>query len=147
MATSPSTSRTGASRPLSLCGRPGPPLGLVFGGIGVLASAAIGLLHLDRLPVTFCALKALTGLPCPTCGSTRALGRLFSLDLAGAFSMNPLTTVVALGVVAWAAADLALVRSRRAVGLEVSPRLARWLRLALPLLVLLNWVYLVLAGR
>ena len=67
-----------------------PPLGAIFGGIGLLAAAAVGLLRLDRIPLTLCVFKGLTGLPCPTCGSTRALGRLFALDFAGALAMNPL---------------------------------------------------------
>jgi hypothetical protein len=124
-----------------------PPLGLVFGGIGVLAAAAVWILHLDRIPLTFCVFKGLTGLPCPTCGSTRTLGRLFALDFAGALAMNPFTTLVAVVVGAWALADLALLLRKRALGLEISPRLGFALRVFALALVLANWVYLMVAGR
>ena len=125
----------------------GPPLGVVFGGIGLAAAAAIGLLRLDRFPLTLCVFKGLTGLPCPTCGSTRALGRLFTLDFAGALAQNPFTTLVAVLVAAWAAADLALLPRRQAVGIEVSARLGFALRVAALVLFLANWVYLVAVGR
>jgi hypothetical protein len=124
-----------------------PPLGLVFGGIGVLAAAAVWLLHLDRIPLTFCVFKGLTGLPCPTCGSTRTLGRLFALDFAGALAMNPFTTLVSVVVGAWALADLALLPRKKALGLEMPPRLAFALRVLALTLFLANWVYLLLAGR
>ena len=124
-----------------------PPLGAIFGGIGVLAAAAVWRLRLDRIPLTFCLFKGLTGLPCPTCGSTRALGRLFVLDFAGALSMNPFTTVAAVVVAGWAAADLALLPRRQALGLEVSPRLAFALRVGALFFFVANWVYLVAAGR
>jgi len=124
-----------------------PPLGAIFGGIGLLAAAAVWLLHLDRLPLTLCLFKGFTGLPCPTCGSTRALGRLFGLDLAGALRMNPFTTLVALVVAGWAAADLALLPRRQALAVEVSPRLAFALRVTALALFLANWLYLVAAGR
>jgi hypothetical protein len=124
-----------------------PPLGAVFGGIGLMAAAAVWLLRLDRIPLTFCLFKAFTGLPCPTCGSTRALGRLFALDVAGALSMNPFTTVVAVVIAGWAVADLVLLPRRRALGLEVSPRLGFALRVGALLLFVANWVYLVVAGR
>ena len=124
-----------------------PPLGAVFGGIGLMAAAAVWLLRLDRIPLTFCLFKAFTGLPCPTCGSTRALGRLFALDVAGALSMNPFTTVVAVVIAGWAVADLVLLPRRRALGLEVSPRLGFALRVGALLLFVANWVYLVAAGR
>jgi len=137
-----------ASPPLRLVARPAaPPLGAIFGGIGFLAAAAVWLLRLDRVPLTLCVFKGLTGLPCPTCGSTRALGRLFVLDFRGALAMNPFTTVVAAVLAAWALADLALLRSRRALGLEVSPPLARALRVLALVLFLANWLYLVAAGR
>jgi hypothetical protein len=135
-------------RPVRLEARTGaPPLGAIFGGIGLVAAAAVWLLRLDRIPLSFCLFKAFTGLPCPTCGSTRALGRLFALDFAGALRMNPFTTVVAVVVAGWAVADLVLLPRHRALGLEVSPRLGFALRVGALLLFVANWVYLVAAGR
>lgn len=132
---------------LRLLARRGPPLGLVFGATGVLATLAVGLLHLDRLPVALCYLKVFSGLPCPTCGSTRALGRLFALDLGGAVAMNPLAALGALLIAFWAAADLALLPQGRALALEVSPRAGRALRAVAIAAALLNWIYLLAAGR
>ena len=135
-------------RVVRLAARAGaPPLGAIFGGIGLVAAAAVWLLHLDRLPLTFCLFKGFTGLPCPTCGSTRALGHLFALDFAGALRMNPFTTLVAVVVAGWAAADLALLPRRQALDVEVSPRVAFGLRVGALALFLANWVYLVAAGR
>ncbi len=37
-----------------------------------------------------CAWRAWTGLPCPGCGTTRAIVRLLHADLAGALALNPL---------------------------------------------------------
>ena len=124
-----------------------PPLGAIFGGIGLLAAAAVWLLRLDRIPLTLCVFKGLTGLPCPTCGSTRALGRLFALDFAGALAMNPFTTLVAVLVAGWAVADLALLPRRRALDLDVPKRLGFALRVGALVLFLANWVYLIAAGR
>jgi len=132
---------------LRLLARPGPPLGLIFTGIGLLATLAIGLLHLDHLGVSLCYVKTLTGLPCPTCGSTRVLGRLFAGDLAGALAMNPLAALAALAVAGWGAADAALLPSRRALSVAVEPPLGNALRLAVVVAILANWAYLVLAGR
>lgn len=124
-----------------------PPLGAIFGGIGLLAAAAVWLLRLDRIPLTLCVFKGLTGLPCPTCGSTRVLGRLFALDFAGAFAMNPFTTLVTVLVAAWAVADLALLPRRRALDLDVPKRFGFALRVGALVLFLANWVYLIAAGR
>jgi hypothetical protein len=141
------TAGLGPQPPLRLVSRPGPPLGLIFGVIGAFAALLVGLLHLDRLPIALCYVKAFTGLPCPTCGSTRALGRLAELDAAGAFAMNPLTSLAALALVAWALGDLALLPRRRALGVEIAPRTATLLRVAVVVAVALNWAYLLAAGR
>jgi len=123
------------------------PLGAIFGAIGVVATAAVGVLHLDHLGFPVCLFKLLTGFPCPTCGGTRALGRLFALDVPGAFAMNPLVAAGALLLVPWAVADLVLLTRGRALGAEVGPGLAFVLRVAAVGLVLANWAWLVAAGR
>ena len=58
-----------------------------------------------------CLFRWLTGVPCPGCGSLRALRCLARADVAGALAFNPLTTVAALLLLAaaaeWAARSLA----------------------------------------
>ena len=123
------------------------PLGAIFLACGLVVAAVVGVLHLDRLPGTFCAFKAVTGLPCMSCGTTRAFARLFSLDLPGAVTMNPLSAAVALALVPWGLADLALLRRGRALALEISPGVAPLVRVTAVTLVFANWAYLILAGR
>ena len=123
------------------------PLGAILAGIGVLAAAAVGLLHLDALPFTFCMFKLTTGLPCVTCGSTRALGRLIHGDLYGAWRMNPLAAAGALALVPWAAADLLLMTRGRALAVDLAPSAAGVARVAVVAAALANWAYLVAAGR
>jgi hypothetical protein len=124
-----------------------PPLGLIFGAIGLLAAVAVGLLHVDRVPLTFCVVKGLSGLPCPTCGSTRAFGRLFELDIAGALAMNPFTTLVVVLIAGWAVADLVLLPRRRALRVAFSPSLGRALRIGAFVAFFANWLYLLAVGR
>lgn len=143
----PQVEATVASR-LRLVARPGAsPLGAIFGGIGVAGGLAVGLLHLDRLPFTICTFKAMTGLPCFSCGGTRVFGRLFALDVPGALAMNP---AVALGVFVlalWALGDLVLLPRGRALRLELPPAALRVAQVGAVIAVVVNWVYLLLAGR
>ena len=124
-----------------------PPLGLIFGAIGLLAAVAVGFLHVDRVPLTFCVVKGLSGLPCPTCGSTRAFGRLFELDIAGALAMNPFTTLVVVLIAGWAVADLVLLPRRRTLRVAFSPSLGRALRIGAFVAFFANWLYLLVVGR
>jgi uncharacterized protein DUF2752 len=123
------------------------PLGAIFLACGVIMAAGVGVLHLDRMPVTFCMFKAVTGLPCLTCGTTRAFARLFALDLRGAVIMNPLSAAVALALVPWGLADLLLLPKGRALALEVSPGVAPFLRVTAVTLLAVNWAYLMVVGR
>jgi len=123
-----------------------PPLGLLFGGLAVAAGSAVWALGLDRLPVTLCMFKALTGLPCPTCGSTRVLGHLAAGDLIGAVLLNPLAALASAGLVAWAVSDLVLAPSGRSLAVRVSPGTASMLRWGVAVVLVLNWVWLVASG-
>ena len=123
------------------------PIGLLLAGSTAVGVALVGLLHLDRLPINVCFFKVVTGCPCPTCGATRAFGRLFAMDALGALSMNPLVALGALAVALWGAADLALWPWGRALSLELSPRASRVTRAVAVALILVNWAYLIAAGR
>ena len=132
---------------IRLAGRKGAfPLGAVLGAIGVGAALVVGLLHLDRIPFTLCVFKALTGVPCLTCGTTRVLGLLFDMRLPEALRTNPLAALGAGALALWALADLALLGRGRALAVEVSPDVARWLRVAVLALLIGNWLYLVVSG-
>lgn len=123
------------------------PIGGVLGLAGLAGAAAVYLLSAYRISYVVCYFKLVTGIPCMTCGGTRATMRLLRLDLAGALAMNPLVTVFGMLVAAWALADAVLFFRRRALRLQVSPAVARALRIAIPLAVLVNWGYLIAAGR
>lgn len=125
----------------------GVPVGAILAACALVAIGAIVVLHLDRLPFSLCVFKAVTGWPCMTCGTTRALARLARLDLAGALAMNPLAALGTLTLLPWAAADLALLPRGRALSLELSPAAARVARIAAVTAVLANWAWLVAAGR
>lgn len=123
------------------------PLGAFLCGMALVAGAAATLLHLDRLGFPLCLFKAATGLPCFTCGGTRAMARLVSGDLLGAFRMNPLVTLATLALPPWALADLALLTRGRALGLELPKKVSGLLVTVAVLALLANWVYLVAMGR
>jgi hypothetical protein len=123
------------------------PLGAIFLALGTVVAIAVAVLHLDRLPILVCLFRAATGLPCLTCGATRALGELVAGDVSGALAMNPLATLGAFVLVPWGIGDLALMPRGRALSLEVAPRGARALRVLAVLAVIANWAYLVASGR
>lgn len=125
----------------------GTPWGALFLGVGALAAGLVALLRLDRLPIAICVFKQLTGLPCPSCGSTRALARLALLDVWGALSMNPLFVVASLGLVVWGVAELVLWTRGTTLAFEASPGVARLLRFAAVAAVLVNWAYLIASSH
>ena len=59
--------------------------------VGVLAALAV-LPTLPALPA--CVFRAATGVPCPTCGTTRGVFALLHGDLRSALRFNPLSAVV-----------------------------------------------------
>jgi hypothetical protein len=127
--------------------RGGFPVGLVVGVGGLIAAGVVVSLGLDRLGLTLCTFKRLTGIPCATCGSTRALAQLAHLDVAGAVALNPLAALLSLAAAGWAVADMVLLLRGRALSLEMSSAEGRGLSIGAVAVVVLTWAYVVATGR
>ena len=65
-------------------------------------AAAVSAVALRPLWIAFaphlrpCIFRGLTGVPCPTCGTTRAATAFLNGELAGAFAANPLAALAGL---------------------------------------------------
>ena len=91
-----------------------------------------------------CPLKALAGLPCPLCGTTRAAVDLAALDVGGALVRYPLPTL------AWFTFLIGgLVAGWLAWTKRPFPRLLpipNWAKAAILVAVLANWAYSIATG-
>jgi hypothetical protein len=123
------------------------PLGALLGAVGVAGVGVLFLLRALNLHGVVCYFKLATGLPCLTCGGTRAAWRLLELDPVGALAMNPLATVAVVGIAAWALADLVLLARGSALRLSLSPPAAHAARIGAAVALVANWAYLIAAGR
>lgn len=123
------------------------PFFAVTAAVAASGIASVSLLGLDRLSFGICLFKLTTGLPCLSCGTTRALGHLAHGDLAGALAMNPLFAAGALLLLALGAAEAALRVRGRGLRLAPSDAQVRAAWIALAVFALANWVWLVADGR
>lgn len=89
-----------------------------------VAAIVVARLHIAGRPTTLCPFRALTGIPCPICGTTTAGVDLGHLDIGGALRANPFTVLAGFVLVA-APASSSLVKQRRPF--FVSARLRRLL--------------------
>lgn len=97
--------------------------------------------------VTICLFHRLTGWPCLTCGSTRAVTALVSGDVAGALRTQPFAIVgCALLTAAWGFHTTALFLMRCVVYFELNQKERRACWLAVVVMLCINWLYLVRCG-
>lgn len=124
--------------------RAAPTLLLGVGAIGVALLLARIDPNAPGSPLPPCPLRALTGLYCPGCGSTRCLHALVHGDVAQALAMNPLLVVLApvLVLMALRAGDLLPTWKPWEGVLAVArrPRMWLWLLLAYGVLRNLPWM-------
>jgi len=93
-----------------------------------------------------CPFRALTGLPCLSCGTTRAAVALLHGDIVRALAINPLATLAGIAFIAggfvaplWALASLPLPR--------LGTPTPRALRVGLVGVLLLDWAWVIATTR
>lgn len=121
---------------------------VLWASVAVTAlGGAITWLRLGGLPPLVCPFHWLTGLPCPTCGSTRALAALATGELGASLRFNPAVLpacIAAVGYVLYAAVVLAFGLPRvRFVLADRDRHVARWGVIAAAALV---WCFLIIEG-
>jgi hypothetical protein len=113
---------------------------------------AIALLVARFIPVAVwfrgfwgCALRRITGIPCPACGLTRAFDYTAHGRFLDAFRTTPLGALVPWLCLILALYSIAIVVARAPIPrLELMPRAGNWMRFGFVALVALNWMYMVL---
>ncbi len=121
---------------------PGNPWSWLSLFVGTAIIARVIMQRNVALPV--CGFHHLTGVPCPLCGGTRALGSIAELDLLAAIQFNPLVFLGGALITLWA-----LLRMLdRLLGTRLEKTLRQHTnRLPLAFIALgfivLNWLYLI----
>lgn len=115
-----------------------------------IVSALLSAVWLTRLglPQVVCPFHALTGLPCLTCGATRALAALLRGDLATSLRTNPLVGAGAAAAAlyvpyALTAACFRLPRLR----VRLDRREQTGVRWLIGVVAIALWIYLIVDGR
>jgi len=118
-------------------------LSIIFGTIALLALVSARLLPgLEIMPS--CPFRAITGIPCPSCGITRSLVHLAHGDISGSLFLNPLFSLALLFSIFLFFARLAsLPFKRSAIKLVIMDREYAYVRVATAGIFLANWIYLI----
>jgi hypothetical protein len=118
--------------------------GIIYGGIALLALLAGRFLPVLALAPS-CAFKTLTGVPCPTCASTRAIVYLSHGDVVSAFFMNPLVLAGTLAALIYLFYKLfTFFFVVPSINVTLSGKEKDRMRALIVLLILANWLYLVI---
>ena len=111
----------------------------------LLIGALVSVLHLSGARI--CLFRRLTGLPCLTCGTSRAFAALLGGDLAGAFTMQPLAVSFTAALCAAALVQSWFIwRGRTVLTLRADRRERIALGITAALLLIANWIWLVRSG-
>jgi hypothetical protein len=95
-----------------------------------------------------CPFKAITGIPCPTCGFTRSALMLATCDLSGAIKFSPLFTLTALCSVPYAIlATLNVVFKVPRLRIKFERSIEKWLALVLLFVIIFaSWIRSIIIG-
>jgi len=98
-----------------------------------------------------CLFKQVTGIPCPSCGSTRSVLALLRGDFAGALFWNPFGILIILILIispVWMIYDIVLRKESLYIFYNRSEQFfkRKWIAVPAIFLVLLNWIWNIYKG-
>lgn len=122
------------------------PYGLIF--MLPLFALPLGAWAVQTRWIVFgtCGLKELVGLPCLTCGATRATLHLLHGNPLSAIAMQPLIVTLYGALVVWGLVSGIAYLTNRAVRVDLTDWQLTALKISLLVGPLLNWGYLIAAG-
>jgi hypothetical protein len=117
--------------------------GIIYGGIALLALAAAWVPQV-AVYAPDCAFKGLTGVPCPTCGTTRSLIQLSHGNIAAAFFMNPIAALCMIAAVLYFIYSLAtLIFGLPRIVITFSDKEKNIVRTGAAMFLFAQWCYLI----
>jgi hypothetical protein len=122
---------------------------LIWGSILLLAALLATAWLFSGIATPRCLLHAATGIPCPTCGMTRAIWHLLHGEIGRAFLLNPLMTAALLGAALYVYyASVVVIGRLPRLRLEALTKTeANLVRIAAIGLLAANWLYLIGRGE
>ena len=123
---------------------------LIF-GLLVIPIATIFYMAISYLPAAFipiCRFHATTGLPCPTCGATRAMHLLSTGKIIQAWIMQPLLVTIAIFAAIYSLYSFVVVLGKlpRIRLVNITTKNRNYILITSTVIIILNWIYLALAG-
>jgi hypothetical protein len=121
---------------------------LLWSAVGALVAGAAWAALRARVVLPPCVFKAVTGVPCLTCGATRAIEAMAAGRFVEALWLNPMVTVAAAGWTAYVAYGIgAMTGAWPRVAIRLDARECTALRAIATGAVVAGWAFLVLEGR
>lgn len=98
-----------------------------------------------------CLFKNVTGIACPSCGSTRSVISIIKGNVGDAAYINPLGFVIAalmLLIPVWLAYDIVLGKDSlyRSYGRFEKTMQVKWIAIVLIILIIANWIWNITKG-
>ncbi|WP_417368492.1 DUF2752 domain-containing protein [Flavobacterium beibuense] len=104
-----------------------------------------------NISFTPCPIKNVTGIACPSCGSTRSVSQIIQGNFADAFMLNPFGYIIALAMLIvpiWLLFDLISKKDTLYNGYKKFEQTLKikWVAVVLILVTLANWIWNIYKG-
>ncbi|HYA85860.1 MAG TPA: DUF2752 domain-containing protein [Nitrospirota bacterium] len=117
--------------------------GIIYGSMACLVIGAARVLPILSIAPS-CVFKNITGIPCPTCGTTRSVVYLAQGKIATAYAMNPLAaTVLIAAVLYFFYSVITLIFNLPRLGFILNHREKIAVQTTAIMLLLVQWAYLI----